>query len=161
MVLFRRTRFLFLVVQQLGAKYPRALVFGFFLGFFATLGIGRVLPFVRARFLAPVARIGVVGESPPPNLPLFIQKEISSGLTTLAPDGAATSGLAQHWEATDSGKTYTFFLREDVFWQNNKPVTAADVNYNIQNVTFAVINPHTLKATLPCTTDPCSFSPFP
>ena len=35
-------------------------------------------------------------------------------------------GVAEHWEASADGLTYTFFLRADAKWSNGDPVTAAD-----------------------------------
>ena len=37
--------------------------------------------------------------------------------------------LAESWEVTDDGLTYTFHLREDATFQNGNPVTAQDVKY--------------------------------
>jgi oligopeptide transport system substrate-binding protein len=35
-------------------------------------------------------------------------------------------GVAEHWESSADGLTYTFFLRADAKWSNGDPVTAAD-----------------------------------
>ncbi|MDO4265855.1 MAG: ABC transporter substrate-binding protein [Eubacteriales bacterium] len=37
--------------------------------------------------------------------------------------------LAESWEVSDDGLTYTFHLREDAAFQNGNPVTAQDVKY--------------------------------
>jgi len=87
---------------------------------------------------------------------ISIQKKISFGLTTLAADGSALPGLASSWVATDSGKIFTFFLRDDIKWHNGKPVIADDINYNIKNVTFSVLSAHIIRAKLNN-----AYSPFP
>jgi len=40
-------------------------------------------------------------------------------------------GLAERWEISPDGKTYTFHLRRDVTFCDGKPMTAADVVYSI------------------------------
>lgn len=37
--------------------------------------------------------------------------------------------LATHWEASEDGLEWTFYLRKDVFWTDGSPVTALDVVY--------------------------------
>lgn len=39
--------------------------------------------------------------------------------------------LAQSWEVSAEGKSYTFRLRQDANWSDGKPVTSADVAYNL------------------------------
>lgn len=151
----RRWRIFYLVVGELAHKYTKALAGGFVAGIVLSLVTLRLYPFAMQLWFSPVERIGLVGEYTPNNLPLSVQKDISLGLTEDGPDGAASPALAERWEATDSGKTFTFHLRGDLRWHNGKPVEAKDVNYNIKNVTLTVIDPHTLRATLNN-----SYSPF-
>lgn len=40
--------------------------------------------------------------------------------------------LAEHWEVSKDGKTYTFHLRKDVTFHNGQPFTAADVKYSLE-----------------------------
>lgn len=40
--------------------------------------------------------------------------------------------LAERWEMTDDGKTWTFFLRKDVRWHDGEPFTAEDVAFTFQ-----------------------------
>lgn len=152
----RRFRFLFWVFRELVGKYKRSLIVGFLTGLATAVAIGRFVGPVSQRTFTRVERIGIVGEFSPTTLPLSIQQKISSGLTTLAPDGEAQGALAYQWESTDSGKLYIFHLRQDQQWHNGKPVAADDVNYNIRGVTFTAIDAKTLQAQL--TT---AYSPFP
>lgn len=52
---------------------------------------------------------------------------IFSGLTRLGPTGEILPDLAQSWEVSEDGLTYTFHLRPDVLWHTGSPFTAADV----------------------------------
>ena len=48
------------------------------------------------------------------------------GLTQMDADGAAVAAIAESWDVSDDGLTYTFHLREDAYWSNGTQVTAAD-----------------------------------
>ena len=53
-------------------------------------------------------------------------------LTDKAADDFATiPGLAESWEASDDGLTYTYTLREGLKWSDGEPLTADDVAYTI------------------------------
>jgi len=57
-----------------------------------------------------------------------IQYELFEGLTTYSPDGKVVPGVAEKWDVSDDGKTYTFHLR-DSKWSSGDPVTAGDFVY--------------------------------
>jgi len=40
--------------------------------------------------------------------------------------------LAEKWDISPDGKTYTFFLRQGVKWHDGKPMTAADVKFTFE-----------------------------
>ncbi|MCR5223514.1 MAG: peptide ABC transporter substrate-binding protein [Lachnospiraceae bacterium] len=50
------------------------------------------------------------------------------GLTQMDAEGAAVPAIAESWDISDDGCTYTFHLR-DTKWSNGTPVTAADFEY--------------------------------
>ncbi len=54
---------------------------------------------------------------------------IFEGLTDFNVRGEIVPRLAQRWEITADGLTYTFYLREDVRWHDGAPFTADDVLY--------------------------------
>jgi len=152
-MLLRRGRFFYWLISELVRKYTKALVLG------VTLGIGLAIIFSRLGQqvqLGTVERIGVVGEFSPSNLPLTIQKQISLGLTDIAQDGTATPSLANTWQATDSGRVFTFHLRDDLIWHDGKKVEAKDINYNIRSVSFQEIDTSTIRVTLEA-----PYSPLP
>ena len=54
-------------------------------------------------------------------------------LTDKAADDFATiPGLAESWEASEDGKTYTYTLREGLLWSDGEALTADDVVFNIE-----------------------------
>ncbi len=52
---------------------------------------------------------------------------VFDGLTRFIPDGRLAPGLANRWEISPDGLTYTFHLRPGVRFQNGQPLTARDV----------------------------------
>jgi len=55
---------------------------------------------------------------------LFI--ELWEGLTSFAADGTIIPGVAERWETSADGLTWTFHLRGDARWSDGSAVTAAD-----------------------------------
>src|SRR5690606_8656349 len=48
-------------------------------------------------------------------------------LVDIQPDGSIDPNLATGWTVSDDNLTYTFTLRDDVFFHDGKPLTSADV----------------------------------
>jgi oligopeptide transport system substrate-binding protein len=55
--------------------------------------------------------------------------QINEGLTRLDKDGKAVGAVAEKWDISQDGLTYTFHLR-DTKWANGEPVTAKDFEYS-------------------------------
>jgi oligopeptide transport system substrate-binding protein len=55
-----------------------------------------------------------------------VLRDICEGLTTLDKTGGAAPGIAERWQVSPDGKTYTFHLRHNAKWSNGQPVVAAD-----------------------------------
>jgi peptide/nickel transport system substrate-binding protein len=53
------------------------------------------------------------------------------GLTALDEKLVPQPMLAKSWKVSDDAKTYTFALRDDVLFHNDKPMAAADVKYSL------------------------------
>ena len=52
------------------------------------------------------------------------------GLVKLDKDGKVVPGVAESWEKSEDGKTWTFKLRKDSKWSNGDTVTAKDFEYS-------------------------------
>ncbi len=50
----------------------------------------------------------------------------TDGLMQMDADGQAVNALAESYDLSEDGLTYTFHIREDANWSNGTPVTAAD-----------------------------------
>lgn len=144
----RSVRLFFLVVAELARKYTRSLILGFVAGLGLSILFWRIYPYAIRYLVKPTERIGLVGVYNPSTLPLLVQQLISEGLTGLGEDGMPTPALASQWEATNSGKTFIFTLRDNAYWHDGKRVSAHDINYNIRGVTFIPSGENTLTAYL-------------
>ncbi|WP_394163317.1 ABC transporter substrate-binding protein [Galactobacter valiniphilus] len=49
-------------------------------------------------------------------------------------DGSPTKGLANHWETSTDGKTWTFTLQDNLKWSDDQPITSADVKYTYEQM---------------------------
>ncbi|MGY0691240.1 peptide ABC transporter substrate-binding protein [Virgibacillus sp. FSP13] len=58
-----------------------------------------------------------------------VLNNLMEGLTRLGQDDTPEAAIAEDWDVSDDGKTYTFHLRENANWSNGDPVTAADFEY--------------------------------
>lgn len=105
----------------------------------AGLAVG-VLVFISTPFLLAhlpnfrtTQNIGMVGRYSVTELPLSIQDKLSIGLTTLDTAGQPGPGLAKSWQASDSGKVYTFHLDTSIKWQDGKNLVNRDINYQFRD----------------------------
>lgn len=76
--------------------------------------------------------------SEPPSLdPALMEDNVSGtvatgiyeGLTRKDESGATVEGMAESWEVSEDGKTYTFKIRSDAKWSNGDAVTANDFEF--------------------------------
>jgi peptide/nickel transport system substrate-binding protein len=51
-----------------------------------------------------------------------------------ADDLSPAPGLAESWETSEDGKTWTFHIREGVEWHDGRPLTAHDVEYTYDRI---------------------------
>lgn len=84
---------------------------------------------------------GMIGSYTNAN-PIFANSEIDSSVSRLIFSGLLTyndknqliNDLATSWTVDESGKVYTFNLRDDVKWHDGTPFTAADVVFTINSI---------------------------
>jgi len=59
---------------------------------------------------------------------------IYSGLMTYNKMGELTNDLVESYQVSEDGETYTFLLKENLFWQDGVALTADDVIYTIETI---------------------------
>jgi peptide/nickel transport system substrate-binding protein len=62
-----------------------------------------------------------------------VTDQIFNGLVGLDETLSPVPELAERWEVTDGGRTYTFFLRQDVRWHDGQPFSSADVKFTFDS----------------------------
>lgn len=68
-----------------------------------------------------------------------VMNNTMEGLTRIDKDGKVEPGVAESWEVSEDGLTWTFKLRKDSKWSNGDPVTAKDFEYSWKRT----LNPET------------------
>jgi dipeptide transport system substrate-binding protein len=59
-----------------------------------------------------------------------ILNNVMEGLTRLAKDSPVPEpAMAEDWDISNDGLTYTFYIRQNAYWTNGDPVTAHDFEY--------------------------------
>ena len=53
------------------------------------------------------------------------------GLVRLGPGSSIAGDLAARWDVDESGRTWTFHLRDGLYWQDGEPITADDVAFTV------------------------------
>jgi oligopeptide transport system substrate-binding protein len=56
-------------------------------------------------------------------------QQLMRGLTEIGPDLAPRPALAERWDVSPDGRTYTFHLRRDVRWSDGEPLDAGQFVY--------------------------------
>jgi ABC-type transport system substrate-binding protein len=59
---------------------------------------------------------------------------VYSGLMTYDKDGKITNDLIKSYQLSNNGKTYTFQLKDNIYWQDGIKLTADDVVYTIKTI---------------------------
>jgi peptide/nickel transport system substrate-binding protein len=103
-----------------------------------------------------VHKIGLVGKFSLSQLPLDVQQLIGYGLTAINEDGTVQPSLASSWTTSEDGKTYTFTLKDQIYWHDGTPVMAKDIDYNFSDVATTYLDDKTIQFQLKE-----AFSPFP
>jgi len=63
------------------------------------------------------------------NVSIRVIDNLMEGLSAYDEALRPQPAIAARWEVSDNGRVYTFYLRDDVFWSDGKPVTAHDFEY--------------------------------
>ncbi|MEK7450874.1 MAG: ABC transporter substrate-binding protein, partial [Patescibacteria group bacterium] len=99
--------------------------------------------------------IGIVGAYTIDDLPYSILYKVSSGLTEVGEDGIPVPSIAKSWKIDNNDKTYTFYLKKDLVFSDNIPLTSDLINYPFSDVSIQRPDKYTIAFTLKN-----SYSPF-
>ncbi|MDB5360808.1 MAG: oligopeptide transporter periplasmic oligopeptide-binding protein [Rhodospirillales bacterium] len=63
-----------------------------------------------------------------------VEQDLYEGLTIWDVNKHPAPGIAERWEVSADGMTYTFHLRQNATWSNGDPVTSADFLYSFRRL---------------------------
>jgi peptide/nickel transport system substrate-binding protein len=126
------------------SRLERLLFFGLVAIFI--LSTGAILNRINNKYLVEVPALGgsltegVIGEAPRFINPLLATSDadrdltqlIYSGLLRVDQDGKYIGDLAESYDISEDGLTYTFKIRAGAVWHDGKPITSDDIEFTIQ-----------------------------
>jgi oligopeptide transport system substrate-binding protein len=65
----------------------------------------------------------------------FLASQLFSGLVQFDNELNVQPDLAERWDVSNDGKTYTFYLRGDAQFADGTPITSKDVRYSLERAT--------------------------
>ncbi|OGY21441.1 MAG: hypothetical protein A3A65_00275 [Candidatus Chisholmbacteria bacterium RIFCSPLOWO2_01_FULL_49_14] len=152
--MLKKIRFAYWMLRGFFKRHNKLLFIAIFAGLVSALLVPKIFSLLPKT--EPLKKIAIIGKPILSELPLFIQNQISYGLTSITPSGEAQPSLAKSMSIEEDGRRYRFVLRDDLFWHDGKPFKADDVNYNFSDVTITVVSDTEVVFDLK---EP--FSPFP
>lgn len=129
--MYKKIRFVTRLTTALFTKYYLAIILGLVLGIASFIGLPPLLS--RLPYIRPTVTIAQVGRFTEKDLPLSVLQKISIGLTTVGESGIPTPGLAESWEATDSGRVYIFTISDELRWHDGTPIKSSDINLSFKD----------------------------
>lgn len=69
-----------------------------------------------------------------------VEGVIFSGLTKINEDLEIVPDIAKSWTVSADGKTYTFYLRDDVYWHDGEKLTAYDAKFTFDLILDPKVN---------------------
>ncbi len=145
MVILKRRRLYFWLIKAYLKKWGKTILFSFALGLLAFFIIRTSLPYIISKIpFIQHEEIGMIGTYTIDSMPSVVLEKVSAGLTKLSKDGTVSSGVAESWEIKNSGKTYVFKLKKEVYFSDGTPLTSEEINYNFRDVILEKPDKYTL-----------------
>lgn len=94
------------------------------------------------------SRIGITGRYNTSTLPNNILEMIGDGLTALDDKGNVIPNLASSWSTPDKGKTWIFTLKDNLVWQDGRPLISKNLNYQFSDAKVSYQDNKTMTFTL-------------
>lgn len=146
--MLKKLRFYSWLVKGIINRYQKTIIIFFVVGIILVVVSVTLVPIIKSNFASDHKVIGIVGTYSPSELPLHIQRLISAGLVDIDETGKPVPAVAEKWEILDEGKTYKFYLRQDLIWHDGQKFTSKDINYNLKDVEFVPLNDYQIEIKL-------------
>lgn len=155
MIVFRK-RLVFWLIKAYIKKWGKFIFAFFLIGLLAFFLIIQSIKFFASKI--PVGYkelIGIVGNYTLDQLPPIVLNDLSKGLTFQDVNGLIQPQIAKSWKIEDNGRKYTFYLKDNIIFNDNSKLTSSDINYNFSAVLVERPNKFTIIFKLKD-----SYSPF-
>lgn len=141
MIFFKRRRYFYWLIKAYFKKWGKNILFFFFFGLFAGVILFFLLRTTSDFLISKIPTgdketIGMVGAYTIDSLPSSIFNAVSTGLTKVSETGEITPGIARGWKIDNNGKTYIFYLKNNLRFNDGENITSDSINYSFKDVTM-------------------------
>ncbi len=140
----KTVRYYYWVGVEFMKKHLRLILISFLLSFIFVIGFISLSPYFESLIASKKVVIGQVGQYDFNNLPDEILDKISNGLVYVNEKGEIMPVLTTSWEVKDGGTKYRFHLRDGLLWNDGRPFSAADINYQFKDVQVKPVDQKTI-----------------
>ncbi len=141
-------RYYYWLIGEFGKKHSKMIFLSFFLSLLMILSLLSFSSQLDSLFLSNRKIIGIVGAYEPSTLPTEVLNNISYGLVYVDNQGVVKPAVAERWTGTSDGKRFNVFLKKNLVWDDNRSLTAKDLEFNFQDVEIKVIDDFQIEFTL-------------
>ncbi len=145
MIFLKRRRLIFWLIKAYIKRWRKTILISFVFGliafFLLRYGVNYfvpLLPFVHEE------KIGIEGAYTIDTLPSTIISKVSVGLTKFDANYKPIPGVAKKWEIKDNGKTYIFYLKDNINFSDKTKLTSDLIKYNFIGVNTQTPNDSTI-----------------
>lgn len=133
-------RYYYWIMIEFVKKHLKLISLSFLISIVIIVGVISFSPYLLNFTATSKEIIGIVGNVQPESVPDNILSKVSSGLIFINDKGQIMPVLASKWEVSNDGKTYKFYIKKNLYWNDGELFTAKGVNYKFQDVESKVIN---------------------
>jgi peptide/nickel transport system substrate-binding protein len=137
-------RYYYWLILEFFKKHFKLIIISTIVSFIFIIGIISITPFFETFFSNKTEIYGMVGSYDVTNLPDEIYSKISTGLLYINDKGEIKPTLTSTWEVRNNGKSYRFYLKKSLIWNDGKPFLAKDINYQFKDIQVKIINDNTI-----------------
>ncbi len=141
----KKFRYYYWLVTAFFKKNVKVIVISFFVSIILVAAIISVSPYIIRYTTIKRVVVGLVGSYQIQELPDEIVAKTSNGLVRVDEKGAIQPVLAERWTVADNGKTYRFYLKKNLYWNDGKEFSAKDINYDFTDVKNVIISDNIIE----------------
>lgn len=140
----KQLRYYVWLILDFFKKNSRATVISFLASLLLTIAAVIIAPYFGFIVSTNKQVVGYSQIYPTEELPEEVLQKISSSLFTIKPNGELVPLLAEKYELIDNGTTYRITLKKNLFWSDNTPFTARDIQLNFKDIKTSIPNPYAI-----------------